>query len=141
MHNNALWLIAGVGLFLSSLIELSRMPVDDPTTHLELTMVHDAMILENSGPNLALVLFTHYLKMSVLWGVSVQCFLHASSYFWTVGNNVLGVASVLGLLLVGIVVALIEGTAVKLRWTKLPEFIAYAAAMGLFCVFIAIMRS
>ena len=56
-HSNALWAMAGTGLFLASLVELSRMPVDDPTTHLELTMVHEAMILENSGPNLALTFF------------------------------------------------------------------------------------
>ncbi len=48
-HSSALWFMAGLGLFLASLVELSRMPVDDPTTHLELTMVHEAMILENSG--------------------------------------------------------------------------------------------
>ena len=45
----AIWILAGTGLFLASLVELSRMPIDDPTTHLELTMVHEAMIIENSG--------------------------------------------------------------------------------------------
>ena len=73
----ALWLLAGTVLFLASLVELSRMPVDDPNTHLELTMVHEAMILENSGPNLALTEYTHYLKMCILLGLSGQCFLHA----------------------------------------------------------------
>lgn len=43
------WLAAALGLFLSSIVDLSRMPIDDPTTHLELTMVHEAMILENSA--------------------------------------------------------------------------------------------
>ncbi len=139
-HNNALWLMAGLGLFLSSLVELSRMPVDDPTTHLELTMVHEAMILENSGPNLALVLFTHYLKMCILWGIAAQCFLRSISYFWTVGPLIQGALSLGALFCMGVIVAIIEGTLVKLRWTKLPQFIAFAVAMGLFCVLIAVMR-
>jgi formate hydrogenlyase subunit 4 len=140
-HANALWLMAGTGLFLASLVELSRMPVDDPTTHLELTMIHEAMILENSGPNLALTFLAHYLKMSILWGVCVQCFMHACSYFWTTSDIIRALASVVGIMLVAAFVALIEGTSVKLRWTKLPEFIAFAVAMSLFCVFIAVMRS
>ncbi len=140
-HSNALWLMAGMGLFLASLVELSRMPVDDPTTHLELTMVHEAMILENSGPNLAITFFTHYLKMSLLWGICVQCFLHAIPYFWTTSDIMRGIASILGIMIVAKFVAIIEGTSVKLRWTKLPEFIAFAVAMSLFCVFIAVMRS
>ncbi len=139
-HHNALWLLAGTGLFLSSLVELSRMPIDDPTTHLELTMVHEAMILENSGPNLALTELAHYIKMSVMWGISAQCFLHAIPYFWTADAITQGAFSLLALLLLVVTVATIEGTAVKLRWTKMPEFIAFAIAMSLFCVFIAIVR-
>ena len=53
----------------------------------------------------------------------------------------LSIVSVLGILLIAVCVALIEGTAVKLRWTKMPEFIAFAVAMSLFCVFIAVMRN
>ncbi len=49
------WLASATGLYLSSIVDLSRMPIDDPTTHLELTMVHEAMHIENSGKNLALV--------------------------------------------------------------------------------------
>ena len=51
-------------------------------THLELTMVHEAMTLENSGRNLALVEYAHYLKMAILLGLSGQCFLHAMPWIW-----------------------------------------------------------
>jgi formate hydrogenlyase subunit 4 len=138
---SALWLLAGTGLFLSSLVELSRMPVDDPTTHLELTMIHEAMILENSGPNLALTEFTHYLKMAVMWGLCAQCFLHAVSYFFTGSDFVRSLGSLVGLVIVLFVVALIEGTAVKLQWKKVPEFIAFAIAMSLLCVFVVIAKN
>jgi len=136
----ALWLLAGTGLFLASLVELSRMPVDDPTTHLELTMVHEAMIIENSGKNLALVEYAHALRMALLYGLSGQCYLHAFCLFVPVTEWVragLSLALVLGL---GVVTALIEGTAVKLQWRKVPEFIAYGLTMSLLATLVAIAR-
>ena len=62
----------GAALVFAALAELSRMPVDDPTTHLELTMVHEAMILENSGRNLALVEIGVALRTCVFLGLAVQ---------------------------------------------------------------------
>jgi len=137
----ALWFLAGMGLFLASLVELSRMPADDPTTHLELTMVHEAMILENSAANLALTEYSHCLKILILLGISCQCLLHACPYFWHTTALIRGGASVLAIVMMAAFVALIESVAVKLRWTKLPEFIAYSVAMSIFCVLIALGRN
>jgi formate hydrogenlyase subunit 4 len=133
-----LWFIAGVALFLSSLVELSRMPVDDPTTHLELTMVHEAMILENSGRNLALTEYAHLLKMTVLFGLTAQCFLHGINAFSHFSHIALIVLSLLGPLVLAFTVGFIESATVKLRWTKVPEFIAYSVLMSLLCIFIAV---
>jgi formate hydrogenlyase subunit 4 len=133
-----LWFIAGFALFLASLVELSRMPVDDPTTHLELTMVHEAMILENSGRNLALVEFTHVLKMAVLLGLTGQCFLHGFYALVKFDHWLVALFSLLALAVLSILIGVIESATVKLRWTKIPEFIAYSVAMSLLCVFIAI---
>jgi formate hydrogenlyase subunit 4 len=140
IHQPGLWIFCGIGLFLASLVELSRMPADDPTTHLELTMVHEAMILENSGRNLALVEYTHYLKLMVLMGLSAQCILHAFPFMWVTDELSRGAASVLGLLFMLLGVAVIEGSAVKLRWNRVPDFIAYAVAFSFICIFIAIGR-
>ncbi len=134
----ALWFIAGMGLFLASLVELSRMPIDDPTTHLELTMVHEAMILENSGRNLALVEYTHLLKMTILLGLTGQCFLHGLTCFIKMSHWQRDVLSLVSIVLLAVIVAVIESVTVKLRWTKVPEFIAYSVAMSLLCTFIAI---
>ncbi len=136
-----LWFIAGCGLFLASLVELSRMPADDPTTHLELTMVHEAMILENSAANLALVEYSHFLKILILLGISSQCLLHAIPFFWHTSQLILALASVLSIMILSASIAIIESVAVKLRWTKLPEFIAYSVAMSIFCVFIALSKN
>lgn len=135
-----LWFIAGCGLFLSSLVELSRMPADDPTTHLELTMVHEAMILENSATNLALAELTHFVKIVVLLGISSQCFLHSLPWVWQASENTRALASIGGIFIMAAFIAVIESVAVKLRWTKLPEFIAYSVAMSIFCVLIALSR-
>lgn len=140
-QQTGLWFAAGCGLFLSSLVELSRMPADDPTTHLELTMVHEAMILENSATNLALVELKHFLKISVLLGISAQCFLHCLPFMWQAPLIVQALFSYGSILLLGLTIAVIESIAVKLRWTKIPEFIAYSVAMSIFCVLIALSRS
>jgi formate hydrogenlyase subunit 4 len=121
-----------MGLFLASLVDLSRMPIDDPTTHLELTMVHEAMHLENSGKNLALVEFTHFLKMAVLYGLSAQCMLHGLTYFFTFDRLTLAVLSVVGVPIIGVITALEESVSVKLQWRRTPEFIAYALSMSFF---------
>jgi formate hydrogenlyase subunit 4 len=126
------WLSAALALFLASMVDLSRMPIDDPTTHLELTMVHEAMILENSGKNLALVEFAHLLKMVVLYGLSAQCLLHAATFFWPLSQVNLGILSVVGILVMATTTAMIEAVAVKLQWRRTPEFIAFALTISLF---------
>lgn len=129
-----LWILAGCGLFLSSLVELSRMPSDDPTTHLELSMVHEAMILENSGPNLAAVNYATAIKLSVLFGLSGQCFLHAFSCMWDFPPVVQVMAGIVAVAAPVVLISVIETTAVRLRWTKLPEFIGYSVGFGLLCL-------
>lgn len=136
-----LWLTAGLSLFLSSLVELSRMPVDDPTTHLELTMVHEAMILENSGKNLALIEYAHQLKMFVLLSLTAQCFLHALPGFWLINGYLSGIISIASIFVLAIAIAVLESVTVKLRWTRVPEFIAYPVAMSLLCILMAIGKS
>lgn len=135
-----IWTLACLSLFLASLVELSRMPVDDPTTHLELTMVHEAMILENSGPNLALVEFCHGLKMVVLLGLASNCLLHAIPAVWTLNPFLQNLAGTSILLLTGIGIAVLESTVVKLRWNRLPDFISYALAMAILVALIVVSR-
>lgn len=128
----SIWLLAGIGLFLASLVELSRMPVDDPTTHLELTMVHEALTIENSGPNLALVELGYSIKLLILYGLSAQCFIHALLPPHLVGRPVVaGIVSLVLLFTLAGLTAVTETLAVKLQWRKNPEFIAYSLTMAL----------
>lgn len=134
----ALWIISGTAFFLASLVELSRMPIDDPTTHLELTMVHEAMILEASGKNLALIEYATAIKLCVLLGLSAQCYLYAipNSVFWS--PAALAAASIAGLTFMAVIVGIFESLAVKLNWRKAPEFIAYALTLSFLASMIAV---
>ncbi len=136
--HSALWIVSGTALFLASLVELSRMPIDDPTTHLELTMVHEAMILEASGSNLALIEYATAIKLSVLLGLSAQCYLCAipNTALWN--SPTLAAASILGLALMAVIVGIFESLAVKLNWRKAPEFIAYALTLSFMASLIAV---
>lgn len=138
MNYPAIWFLAGTAILFCSVVELSRMPVDDPTTHLELTMVHEAMILESSGKNLALTEYAHALRMAILYGLTAQCYMHAAPECWQLPAVALGSLNVALLLLIAAGVAVFESVAVKLQWLKVPEFIAYSMTMSLLAGLLAI---
>ena len=71
----ALGAMAAFVLVLLAMIENSRMPVDDPKTHLELTMVHEVMILDNSGFDLGLILYTGYIKFAMYGAIIANFFI------------------------------------------------------------------
>jgi formate hydrogenlyase subunit 4 len=134
--NTILFAMSGSAILLASLVDLSRMPIDDPTTHLELTMVHEAMILEASGKNLALIELAGWIKLSIMLGLSCQCFLHA---FPRIQNPILaGVVSLAALALLAVALGIFESLSVKLHWRKTPEFIAYALTLAFAASFAAL---
>lgn len=137
---SALWCLVALALLLSSVVELSRMPIDDPTTHLELTMVHEAMMIEASGRVLALKDFAYALRLTVLVGLSVQCILHALPFMSAVPEFVRGLISVAGIFALAVALAIFESVSVKLGWRKAPEFIAYAITISLFSCLVAVGR-
>ena len=121
--------LVGAAFVVAGLVELSRMPVDDPTTHLELTMVHEALILENSGRNLALIELSVGLRTCVFLGLAVQTLLAVSAAY---GDATLLIRYGTGLLLVfaaGGLLAVAEGMLVKLNWRRVPNFIAFGMAL------------
>ncbi len=136
--NPAIWVMSATAFLLASLVELSRMPIDDPTTHLELTMVHEAMILEASGKNLALFEYGHCLRLTILFGLSAQCYLHSLSSIQRLNHWQLSLASIAATCSVALTVGVFESLVVKLNWRKAPEFIAYALTFALIASLVAI---
>jgi formate hydrogenlyase subunit 4 len=128
--------LAVAALWLAVTAELARMPIDDPTTHLELTMIHEALILENSGRNLALVEVAVALKMTVLLGLIAQVLLVACPRLSPALTYLLSLV----LILAGsAVLALMESVLVKLRWRRIPNLLSFALTAGaLACLVVAL---
>ena len=129
-------LVAGVAFTMVSLAENARVPVDNPETHLELTMIHEALILEYSGRHLALLEWAASLKLFAYSGIGLALFLP-----WGVAQAnaplalLLALPALLAKLAVGgIFLALIETLSAKMRIFRVPEFLATAfllAVIGL----------
>jgi formate hydrogenlyase subunit 4 len=120
--------LACVGLFIVLLAENSRIPFDDPTTHLELTMVHEVMVLDHSGPDLAMILYANALKLALFAGIIVNVVLPQPR-----AGGWLGIAVLLGsVIAVGIAVGIVESVMARLRLPKVPLYIAASSALALF---------
>jgi len=126
--------LALIALIIVAIAENARIPVDNPATHLELTMVHEAMVLEYSGRHLALIELSGALKL--LLYVSLIACLFAP---WGLaapgagaGALAIGVAGYLGKLAAGgFLLALFETSIAKMRVFRVPEFLGAALMLGL----------
>jgi formate hydrogenlyase subunit 4 len=129
-------LVAGVAFTMVSLAENARVPVDNPDTHLELTMIHESMILEYSGRHLALLEWAASLKL-----FAYSCIGLALFFPWGVAEAHAPLALLLALpvlviklALGGVLMALIETLSAKMRIFRVPEFLGTAfllAVIGL----------
>src|SRR5690606_1020441 len=111
-----------------SLAENARIPVDNPATHLELTMIHEAMILEYSGRHLAMIEWAASLKLFVYSCVGIALFF---PFGIAEGGDWIGTLFALPLLVLelavgGAALALIETMTAKMRIFRAPEFLATA---------------
>jgi formate hydrogenlyase subunit 4 len=125
-------LLAATALFIVLLAEGGRVPVDNPATHLELTMIHEAMVLEYSGPDLALVEWAAAVKellfMTLLAGLFLPMGVATSLTPPALATAALAfLAKLFGLALL---VVLVESTNAKLRFFRVPELMAVALGLG-----------
>jgi formate hydrogenlyase subunit 4 len=117
--------LVGVSFLVLELVENSRIPVDDPTTHLELTMIHEVMVLDHSGPDLGLIQYGAALK---LWVVGVL--LVGLTPLHGVDPRVAGGAALLGMTVLAIAIGMIESALARYRMTTVPQFIVGAATLS-----------
>src|SRR5271165_6989559 len=123
------WTTAGAPLalvllswFIILLAENSRIPVDDPNTHLELTMIHEVMVLDHSGPALAMILYGAALKLFVFGALIVRL-----AFPWATGFPLLDwPLFVGGMLAVAAVIGVVESTMARLRMTHVPVLLVAA---------------
>ncbi|MGE0453260.1 MAG: respiratory chain complex I subunit 1 family protein [Vicinamibacteria bacterium] len=125
-------LLAAAALFIVLLAEAGRVPVDNPATHLELTMIHEAMLLEYSGPDLALVEWASALKELLFMTLLVNLFLPLGLAVSAEPAAVaISAALYLGkLFLLAVAVTVVESTNAKLRFFRVPELMAVSLGLG-----------
>ena len=120
--------VAGIAFTMVSLAENARIPVDNPATHLELTMIHEAMILEYSGRHLALIEWAASLKLFAYSCIGVALFVPwgIATVDDPIGILLAAPSLVIKLIIGGAALALIETLSAKMRIFRVPEFLASA---------------
>jgi len=133
---------AGVAFTMVSLAENARIPVDNPATHLELTMVHEAMILEYSGRHLALIEWASALKLFNYSCIGLALFFpfgiaEGSASWWPIAIAV--PVLLLKLALGGLGLALIETVMAKMRIFRVPEFLGSAFLLAVLAMLVNLL--
>jgi len=138
---NAGTIFAGLCLMMVIIAETSRLPVDNQETHLELTMVHEAMVLEYSGRALAFIEAGSYIKQIVWFGLLAHILLPATvSFSAGLVPVVTAVMFFFGRIVVlALIVAVLEVVIAKLRLFRVPDYFGFAAVFGLFAVISSLM--
>ena len=118
--------LSAVLIMLIGMVENTRMPVDDPKTHLELTMIHEVMILDNSGFDLGLIMYSSCLRFAVFGAIAAGLFMKPGTGFFINAGIFFLVQSGYAVL-----VGLIESFMARFRMKKNPQFIYTITAVTL----------
>ena len=115
--------------FIVLLAESSRVPFDDPNTHLELTMIHEVMVLDHSGPALGVVLYAGAVKLFVFAALVAHVLL--PQFARPAANAALSFAAIL---VIGVVIGAIESAMARLRLVRVPQLLITASLVAAFAV-------
>ncbi len=128
-------------LFLLALAETSRIPVDNQETHLELTMVHEAMVLEYSGKRLALIELASYVKQMIwLSLIALVIFPDTANFYTNIPSWSAGlIGAVARLIVIAMIVAVTEISLAKMRLFRVPDFLVFAFVLGIMASVCAII--
>jgi formate hydrogenlyase subunit 4 len=128
--------LAFAAFFIATLAENARLPVDNPSTHLELTMIHEAMVLEYSGKGLALMELSSMTKLVLFLAVLANVFMP-----WGIATDASPLALAIGLIMIllkigvlAAVIALIESTFSKMRLFRVPNLLTVSFTLALLAV-------
>lgn len=128
-------LLVAAALLIVFLTENARIPIDDPNTHLELTMIHEVMVLDHSGPDFAMIQYGAMLKLWVLGALLVGILVPVRSGWWAVDLA----AGIGGMLVLAVVVGVIESTIARLRLVRVPQFLVAASVLAVLAL-VLVMR-
>jgi formate hydrogenlyase subunit 4 len=130
------YLLAFTALFIVTLAETGRLPVDNPGTHLELTMIHEAMVLEYSGRYLALIEWAGALKLLIFFSLLANLFVPWGVTASLGAGGLLLAALIYGakLAVLAAVVAVFETRVAKLRLFRVPELLSVSFVLALLAI-------
>ena len=140
LHLQAQWkfsaplVLVAVGLFVVLLAETCRIPVDDPNTHLELTMIHEVMVLDHSGPLLGTILYGAAVKLFVLGAFLLHVIVPWHPATPSPASWVLFVAGMLGL---SVAIGVVESTMARVQIRHVPTLLIGAMLFCGFAFFLA----
>ena len=117
--------LVAMTLLVIELVENSRIPIDDPTTHLELTMIHEVMVLDHSGPDFAFIQYGAALKLWLLGTLLVGLVVPLRGEWWLCLPAMLA-----GMAVLGLVIGMIESAMARYRLLRVPQFIVGAATLS-----------
>ncbi len=127
-RGGASFVLVAVALFIVLLAENSRIPVDDPNTHLELTMIHEVMVLDHGGPAFGLILYGASVKLFVFAAVIARLVVPVGiGPAWATW----GIAAA-AVLAIAIVIGVVESTMARLRLTHIPSLLVAACLLSVF---------
>ena len=106
------------------LCENSRIPIDDPNTHLELTMIHEVMILDHGGPDLAIILYSSAIKLWILGALVVELLTPSHTGLSPVS---LALISIVGIFLLAVLVGILESVMARLRMNRVFHLLTAAS--------------
>ncbi len=116
------------------LLENCRIPVDDPTTHLELTMIHEVMVLDHSGPNMAFVLYGSAVKLWIFSTLLIGLVVPPMPFFAHAAASLFGTACVACL------VGVVESVMARLRMHVVPALVGLAGSVAAFVLILTLVR-
>jgi len=137
----AIWLAAGASmlllvaaLFIVLLAENCRIPFDDPTTHLELTMIHEVMVLDHSGPAFGVILYGAALKLLLLGAIFINIALPVST------GNPYGdwLVFVAAMLVLSVLIGVVESVMARLRMVRIPQLLVGATILSAFAMLLVL---
>ncbi len=131
-------ILAGIVLLMVIIAETSRLPIDNQETHLELTMIHEAMVLEYSGRSLAFIELASYLKQ-MLWFIILGYILFPLAAGYSGGIFSPGLFFLGKILLISVIIAVLEVLIAKMRLFRVMDYFGFAAVLGVLAITAAIM--
>ena len=126
MHLRLVTALAAAALAVVTLVENCRVPADDPNTHLELTMIHEVMVLDHSGPDLAFILYGAALKLWLFASLVVRLPAAALPLDPWAGLA----AHVLGVLVAGVGIGVVESIMARHRLLRVPHLLIGAGTLA-----------